>query len=519
MNLRASARRTRICRGNLSARLDLRRGESGVVIPLVAFSFAVLLVALALVLDTGLITVSRSQVQNVTDAAARAAMITIANEGSTLQGASLRDAATRAAISVARSTSVIQGGVSAEAPESANTAENPLGDLEITFGDYDFMKKEFFVPVGEDFPPRAVRVVARRAEGTPGGPIRRLIPRAGASATFDVQGESVAALRCRNVAILVDVSASFSEDIVAVGNALASTIDDLREPDNAGIVLFRNRVLDQSSDRLIPLDRARELQAIADLLTASPPVPGVSCPVDEVDFRGPSGSISLPACVGTDMAAAVQKAVALLSPGNGRNPACEDVVVLMTDGEPCPIPQELIDLGVVREPTDPNEPRGGGSTNEEALAARGEMREGCDGLRAATCASIAAVAINTAAATAAGQTCPVMLKPDSPDPALRDLFAAVSQSRFATVGNRIRVPESLGRSAPSGVRGNIFVVGTTVAPSFLFISTADDANIDREFLRSMTVGQGQFFLADLDEEDLRMQMTRALSTLPPALTK
>jgi hypothetical protein len=495
------------------------RGERGVVIPLVAFSFAVFIVALALVLDTGLMVVTKSQAQNVADAAARAAMLTIAHDGADFDGAALIERATRNAREVARSTSMLQGGVNDSNAGVPSPATNQFGDIEIIPGDYDFDAdpgKRFTPSTDASLPPRAMRVIVRRNDSTPSGPIQRLVPMSRNDQSFDLTAESIATLRCRNIVFLVDVSVSFAEDIGRVQSALRETIGDLRDPDHAAIVAFRNQVVSSAtSTRLVPGDEKGDILSLVDRLSD----PAVKCELNFSIFDV-FGDIQLPACVGTDMAAAVGKAVDLLQEGNGRSASCEDVVILMSDGLPCPIPEELVERNLIARPRDDSEQRAGGSTVDATRDAAKALTGGCSGLTSAACRSLASIAINQASADTPGQSCPVVLNDGEPlFEAAQAIFEGRRSGLFASLSPVIDFSGSESELASVGLSGTEGSVARLSRDTYIFTATNEDANIDREFMESMIGGEGQFFISEFDARELEKQMNRALSTLGPALVR
>src|SRR5262245_16087696 len=91
------------CSSDLEKDVVRHRSEAGTVIPFVAFGMTALLLFLALALDQGVRYSGRTQLQQLVDAAAQAALSALAVPGAT------RDDARRAVSNVVTMTPVTQG--------------------------------------------------------------------------------------------------------------------------------------------------------------------------------------------------------------------------------------------------------------------------------------------------------------------------------------------------------------------------------------------------------------------------
>jgi hypothetical protein len=401
--------------------------EVGSVLPFIALGLTTLLLFLALALDQGVLYVGRTQLQQLVDASSRAALLALARQGATRQDA------IDAANEVAANNTLMQGGI-------ANANFN------VVFGTYNFVSGSFFpesMPVGT---PQAVRISigksgARSFDSLMGGDI-------------NVNAESIAALRCRNVVFLQDVSASFAEDIVKIQNALRTTVSILALQDSfssigtrVGLVAFRNIVVPAATTpMLVPPGDASIRNAINQLSNTN-----VVC--DDPRTLG-----VIPSCVGTDMKAALERAAELLAAGRGRLESCEDLIVAVSDGVPCRVTEEDIDPFRFSPPP-PGEQAGGGSTKEETLAfVESAMR---------STRSIAVLTTNSGTRDGRGPF----------------------TERFAIT----RCPEQRG------------------------LSDDENNEIDREFADKLVSGFGQSFDSDRSETELAEQMNAALRSVPPVI--
>ena len=199
-----------------------RRRERGVVSVFVVIALIVLIGFVALALDNGYVLVTRSQLQNASDAAALAAAVSI-REGSTL-GAAAADAVATAAENRAGDANVVID----------------AGDVE--FGSFDFDGREFVS--GGFAGVTAVRVTASRAAGSPQGPLQLLLaPVLGLDAA-NVVATSTAALGRRDVMLVQDVSGSFRDELPQARDALRdyvlATEAQGLSGDRIGLAIFSN---------------------------------------------------------------------------------------------------------------------------------------------------------------------------------------------------------------------------------------------------------------------------------------
>jgi hypothetical protein len=404
--------------------------EIGSVLPFVAAGMGVLLLFLLLVIDSGVVYVGRTQLQQRVDAAARAAMLELSRVGST------RASAEQEANEVADKNSLMQDGIT---PTT----------LKVEFGKYIFSgEKPGFTPNTDPMmTPQAVKVSINKSGGQA---FRSLLT----GAEINVSAESVAALRCRNIVFVQDVSSSFKEDIGKIQAALRATVDLLasQESFNAvgtrvGLVAFRNIVPagGTTGKLLAPDDPA--LRAAIEALSD----PRILC-----DRELDRINMTVPRCVGSNMLAALQETERLLAPGNGRLEACEDLVLTISDGVPCKIDQSDLAFGFTfaREPA--SEPAGGGSTRDETLAFVNRS------MRATR--SIAVLTTNTGTPGGGGIT-------ESFDNFLREC------------------PETRGQGR----------------------------EIDVEFANKLVSGFGQSLESDLSPSELAEQMDAAMRSIPPVI--
>jgi hypothetical protein len=153
----------------------------------------VLLACVALAVDIGYLYVTRAQLQNAADAGALAAMAAI-REGKS------KSQARQEAVAVAQSNQAA----------AAKVRLDP--DNDVIFGSYDFGQGRF-EPGGYFADATAARVIARRTQGSPAGPVSLLFANVMGRARADVSADAVAAVGRREVVILQDCTRSFTEEI------------------------------------------------------------------------------------------------------------------------------------------------------------------------------------------------------------------------------------------------------------------------------------------------------------------
>jgi hypothetical protein len=423
-----------------------RGDEAGTIIVFVALGMLALLLFLALALDQGVRYSGRTQLQQLVDSAAQAALSAISVPGAT------RADATQAAQDVLAMTPVSQG----VAPS----------DLQIEFGRFSFNDGGGFQPeTTTDGPPQAVRVSIDRT-----GPnaFKSLVT----GSPIAINASSVAALRCRNLVFVQDVSSSFKEDIGKVQTALRQVVAILALQDafsgietRVGLVAFRNIVVEAATTPLLVRPADFGITSKIDALDDS----NVLCS-GRIEREGLT-RIVVPACVGSDMRGALERAEQLITDTSlGKNQACEDLVLTISDGVPCKVTPQNLDqtpgVDVVFGPALPGEPQGGGSTPEETLAyVNAEMR---------TFGSIAVLTANS------------------------------------------------GRTVNPSTGFDLFVTDAELQE---FLQTCPtnpndgDRQFDVEFARSLISGFGQSFESNRDANGMAREMTNALQTIPPVVVR
>ena len=424
--------------------------EVGTVIPFVALGMTMLLLFLALALDQGVRYSGRTQLQQLVDASAQAALMAFAEPGAE------RADATAAARNVASMTGITQGFASS--------------DLLVEYGRYDFEQNTFTresMPIG---PPQAVRVAANKMGENA---FRSLLTGAPITANAD----SVAALRCRNVVFVQDVSSSFRDDIAKVQDALRKTLAILRLQDGfssietrVGLVAYRNIVVPAgtTSSLVAPNDPAisRAIEALDD--------DGVLCKgsveqLSATQFR-------VPACVGSDMRAGLAEAEELLEPGRGKVESCEDLVLSISDGVPCKVTKENLEAGlspfiaaianVEFGPAPAGEPQGGGSTPRETIDfVNADMRES---------GSIAVLTAN------------------SDQPVRTSSGGAFSQAEL----------DAFLKTCPTARN-----------------ASTTEQQVNSDFAKSLITGFGQAFSSSRDADTMAKEMGAALQTIPPVVVQ
>jgi hypothetical protein len=415
------------------------RNEAGTVLPFIALGMTFLLVFLALALDQGVKYSGRTQLQQMVDSASQAAMLALISPGGTTAKA------TTAARNVVANTKLMG-------------TFNP-GDLQVAYGKYDFQTKTFAEIGGENV--QAVRVRADKLGGN-----AFISPLTGSQ--VGANADSIAALRCRNVVFVQDVSSSFRDDIEGVKVALNFVVDALQAQSNAtgidtrvGLVAFRNIVVPAgSTERLVrPGDDAIR-DAIENLSDDAVLCKGQ---IEQVSLLPPT--FVVPACVGSDMRAALTEAEALLGPGRGKLDACEDLVITISDGVPCKITRQNLDqfFGaiIVFGPARPGEPQGGGSTRNETINfVNREMRD------------FGSIAVLTA---------------NSTKPAKPNAFSQAGLDAFleSCPADSINGPQSKAQ--------------------------------DDEFAATLISGFGQAFKSGKDPNSMGTEVSNALSTIPPVV--
>jgi Mg-chelatase subunit ChlD len=293
-----------------------RDGQSGAVtLPLIALGMSSLLLILVLSLNSGLATLGRTQLQVVADNAARAGLLAIGEANRNNPNTPipvLQRLADQNARRIAEGNTVVQGGI-----------DGGSSDLRVELGRFNLASGAFTTARMMDIP-TAVRVTARRAAGAASGSFRSLIPLRDGGDVNDVQSEAtaVAALRCKSVVFIIDVSGSFAANIDTVQGAVRNTIGLLQSPDAVGIVVFSGAVIEQTTPAPGGMDMPREVTSMQ-----------LRAPEDD-DLLAQIDTISDPTVrfsprVGSDIGAGLARAAPLLDQGSER---CEKLAVLLSDG-------------------------------------------------------------------------------------------------------------------------------------------------------------------------------------------
>lgn len=270
-------------------------GETGAILPFLALGFVAIVLFLIMTVDVGVGYMARGQLQNIADAASRAAL-----EFRTDENLNPGEAAAEA-IAMARQM----------------VAANGAPNADVVFGDFDFSSNTFR-PGGMEFNP-AVRVVASRMGQ--GGQGNNAIP--GLLGDMDVMASSTAAFKCRAIVLVEDVTVSFNEELRFAQDALRAFVDRLAAQalpgDHIGFVTFNND--DQRLLDLTPVPQAvPRLNNLIDNLRACPPQPaGVPNP-----------------CDGTNQASGLETAIAMHEETRDLCSGVVDrLIVVVSDGEPC----------------------------------------------------------------------------------------------------------------------------------------------------------------------------------------
>jgi uncharacterized membrane protein len=150
----------------------MRDSRSGSVSTFVLLGLIPLIAVLVLVVDSGMLLTARTQLQNVADAAALAAMGTMRDGGDFAK-------ASGEARRYAGLEPVLQGGVA-------------LDTSDVVLGTWDHASR-LFTP-GKRFGSAAIRVVARRRAGAPSGPVPLILAGVLGRDSADVSAEAVASI-------------------------------------------------------------------------------------------------------------------------------------------------------------------------------------------------------------------------------------------------------------------------------------------------------------------------------------
>lgn len=289
------------------------RSESGTVTIFIVLGMSALLGVMALAIDTGFMYMTRLQLQNAADAAAVAAMRSFVDEGEIFPTAAPPSEIPYEMV-VAREVAQLHtaGGL---------PAMLQLPD-DVVFGFWNFTTRSFSPGFGFGSP--AVRVTARRTEGSPGGPIGLFFARLLGRTKADVDAAAVAAIRRRDLIIIQDRTYSFVDEFGDAQNGDKALVDTMVTQsiagDRVGLVTFARDVTEEAPLTELSLVNQSMLDATIDSFEVCPMQ---SVPADE---GGP--------CYGTDISVGIDRAREILTadPGDGN---AEQVMVIVSDGLPC----------------------------------------------------------------------------------------------------------------------------------------------------------------------------------------
>jgi hypothetical protein len=276
----------------------IHAGERGAVLVTTALLLTVLLVCAALTVDLGYLYCARAQLQNAADAAALAGIAELRSGGDDW---AVRDAAADVAA----------------ANEAAASPVQLDADRDVVIGRYDWRAGAF--SAGTDGGRgSAVKVVARRTDDSPAGPIALFFAPIFGKRSADVSAEAVAAIPPREVVVCQDHTYSFREELEeakAADVALTAAMSARAiAGDRVGLVSFA-----EAADRLLDL---------------APLPAGESLFEDACMSITPCREPYLDGCHGTDIGAGITEATDLLTEQGTPNGVW--VIVVVTDGMPYP---------------------------------------------------------------------------------------------------------------------------------------------------------------------------------------
>lgn len=273
-----------------------RRRQSGLVSIILLGAIVVLAGAMALSIDNGFMLTTHVQLQNAADSAALAAM-------GEVRGGLMKDEAIAAAVAIANAHSA--GGDPVE-----------ITPADVQFGSFDFLSRTF-TPGGLGGI-SAVRVIARRTEGSPGGPLDLFLAPVVGKDTANVAATSIAAIGSRDVMMVQDVTRSFFSNMEAARDALRDFSNTMSDQsiagDRLGLVTFNEESIVEQGLSVLP----DELSAV----------------ISAIDGFEECTS-SFPPCFGTNIAPGVNSAIDVFT--NSSENFSSKVIVLVSDGQPCRI--------------------------------------------------------------------------------------------------------------------------------------------------------------------------------------
>ena len=271
-----------------------RANQRGVVLAVVGLLLMLFMGITALSTDMSYLYIVKGELQAASDAAARAA------------AAALRDGRSRAeassiAVAIARANEAGGKPVELDAVQ------------DIIFGDYDHgtFQADGFSNAA------AVKVMARRTEDSPGGPVDLNFARIWFE-HVDLAAEAVAALTKRDIVLVQDITYSFREEMADAKFADATLVramsDQSLPGDRVGVVTFNEAATRSLGLQSVRTDEQRILRAIGEIQACQHPSP-------------------FP-CGGTHIAAGFDAANAVFR--GQADERAEKVLVLVSDGMPYP---------------------------------------------------------------------------------------------------------------------------------------------------------------------------------------
>jgi hypothetical protein len=274
-----------------------RPKERGAIL---AFSGIVVLVLVGMIglgVDMSYVVLTRGELQDASDAAALAAM------------QSLRRGQTQA--------QARQAAVDVAAANSAGGNDVRLASNDVIFGNYDFDRRRFLP--GRNFDnPAAVRVLARRTEGSPGGPVPTIFASVLGIDQANVAADAIAAIGKRELVIVQDITFSFLEEIDDATDADATLVAAMVRQnlggERVGVVTFN-----EAASRRLGLT---EVHANENVI------------IDELQSIQACPNSSTRNCGGTHIATGFDEATSLFQDEGESN--AQRVIVLVSDGMPYP---------------------------------------------------------------------------------------------------------------------------------------------------------------------------------------
>jgi Flp pilus assembly protein TadG len=280
------------------SRLHLhRREQRGAIAALAGILMLLLVGVVGLAVDLSYLAFTHGELQDASDSAALAAMHELRRGRSQAQ-------ARQSAINLAQANMAAGGAVQ-------------LATSDVVFGNFDFDARTFLP--GRNFQnPAAVRVVARRTQGSPGGPLTPLFASVLGIGAADVSADAVAAIGERELVIVQDITHSFFDEIEQAKDADSTLVRAMAAQnlggESVGVVTFND-----DSQVNMPITQLHGSERAID---------------DAIQDIVPCPSTRARNCRGTHIAPGLNEAVDLFR-REGR-PNAQRVIVLVSDGMPYP---------------------------------------------------------------------------------------------------------------------------------------------------------------------------------------